>query len=211
MSADTHSPVKLDEGKIRVALGDPDTPGLVLFTIALHWFGPAVMGDPEEGVEQMDPAEMWPSLNHRYGTWVTEEGENRLNAIISGLEEGKFWRDLNTFMAVSTALFDGDLGDLITTGFEDLSATELMWAVLEMGLVWDSDDVPEFSLDIQQFVEETLEIEQDDHNTNTNEIEKTYLLMLDQLREMGVPASMLRAWDEEYAEVMDSLADGQVD
>ena len=205
-----YAPVKLDEGKIRVALGDADTPGLVLFTIALHWFGPAIMGDPEEGVEQMDMAEVWAGLNSRYGTWVTEEGENRLNAIIAGLQDGMFWRDINTFMAVSTALYDGDLGDLITTGFEDLSSTELMWAILEMELAWDSEETPEYSLDIQQFIERVLEEEQDDHYVSATEVEKAYLRMLDQLEELGVPASMIRVWDEEYAEVMDNLADGSV-
>jgi hypothetical protein len=209
--SDLRSKVTLDEGKMRVALGDPDTPGLVLFTIALYVLGDGVMGDPDEGVDQMDPAEMWAALHSRFGTWVTEEGENKLNAIIAGLEEGRFWRDLNTFMAVSTALFDGDLGDLITVGFEELSATELMWAVLEMQLVWDSDDVPEYSRDVQEYVNDILLQEQDDQTENATEVEKAYVAMLDQLMEMGVPTSMLRALDEDYATVMDNLADGQLD
>ena len=210
MSSEQNRPVKLDDGKIRLALGDPDTPGLVLFTIALYWFGPQVLGDPDEGIEQMDSAEMWSELHSRFGTWVTEEGENRLNALITGLQGGRFWTDLDTFMAVSTALFDGDLGDLITTGFEDLGATELMWSVLEMELAWDAEETPEFSLNIQQYVEDILSYEQEDQNANANEVEKVYLGMLDQLNEMGVPVSMIRAWDEEYSEVMENLADGQV-
>lgn len=196
---------------MRVALGDADTPGFVLLTIALHVFGDEVFGDPDEGVDQMDPSEMWAGLNFRFGTWVTEEGENRLNAIITGLQDGKFWRDLNTFMAVSTALFDGDLGDLINVGFEELSATELMWAILEMQLAWDAEETPDYSRDVQEYVDQVLLREQEDQTDNATEVEKAYVAMLDQLVEMGVASSMIRALDEEYAEVMENLADGQLD
>ena len=210
MSEDRPTAVKLDEGKIRVALGDPDTPGLVLFTIAVYVFGDGVMGDPDEGIDQLDPAEMWAGFNSRFGTWVPEEGENKLNAIIAGLEGGKFWRDLNTFMAVSTALFAGDLGDLVDVGFEDLSATEIMWAVLEMALVWDSDETPEYSRDVRQYVDSVLVYEQEDQTSNAAEVERAYVAMLDQLVDLGIPPSMIRALDEEYGEVMEDLADGQL-
>lgn len=209
--SDLRSAVTLDEGKMRVAVGDPDTPGLVLFLIALYVLGDGVMGNPEEGVDQMDPSEMWAELHTRFGTWVTEEGENRLNAITTGLQEGRFWQDLDTFMAVSTALFDGDLGDLIDVGFEELSATEIMWAILEMQLAWDSEEIPEYSRPVQEYVNDVLLREQEDQTENVTEVEKAYVAMLDQMLEMGVPTSMLRALDEDYAEVMDNLADGQLD
>jgi hypothetical protein len=122
-----------------------------------------------------------------------------------------FWQDLNTFMAVSTALFDGDLGDLINVGFEDLSATEIMWAILEMQLAWDSDETPEYSRDVQEYVDQVLLQEQEDQTDNATEIEKAYVAMLDQLVDMGIPTSMIRALDEEYAVVMENLADGQLD
>ena len=211
MAQRSNAPVRLDEGKIRRALGDPDTPGLVLFTIALYEFGPAVMGDEEEGIEQLDPAEMWADLHTKFGTWVTEEGENKLNALITGLTGGLFWTDLDVFQACVISLFDGDLGDLIASGFEDLNATELMWAIVEMQLAWDSDETPEFSYDIQQLVEDVLMQEQEDQSANANAVERAYLEMLEQLRELGVPTSMIRAWDEEYTEVMSNLEDGNVD
>jgi hypothetical protein len=210
MSIDARARIPLNEGAIRKALGDSDTPGLVLFTIALYEFGPSVMGDEDEGVEAMDPAEMWAELHSRYNTWVTEEGENKLNAIVTGLTGGSFWYDVDIFMAVATALFDGDLGDMIDTGFENLSATEIMWAVLEMGLAWDSDEEPQFSLDVRQYVNEVLSYEQEDQDQNAVEIEKVYLLMLDQMRELGIPGSFIRVWDEEYAQVVANLEDGRL-
>lgn len=208
MSDAYRPPVNLDEGKVRKALGDSDTPGLVLFTIALSTFGPRVVGDSDEGVAQMDPTEMWEEFHARYGTWVTEEGENRLNALITGLSGGMFWRDEEVFMSVAVALFDGDMGDIINAGFESLNATEIMWAILEMELAWDGEETPEMSLNVQEFVERNLRDEQEDQVENSKEVEKSYLIMLRQMQEIGVPPAMIRVWDEEYADVMESLEGG---
>jgi len=181
-----------------------------LFTIALWTFGDEVMGNPDEGIDAMDPSEMWAEFNSQYGTWVTEEGENRLNAIIAGLQGGAFWRDLTTFMSVTTALFDGDLGDLVTGGFEDLNATEIMWSVLEMELAWDSDDTPEFSLDVREYIEDALREEQEDQVENSKAVEKNYLFALRQMQNLGVPKAMIREWDEEYAAVTEDLEDANI-
>lgn len=204
------TPVTLDDGKVRAALADPDTSGFVLFVIALREFGDAVLGDEEAGVEMMDPAEMWADLHSRYGSWVTEDGENKLSALITGLQGARFWRDLDVFMAVSTALFDGDLGDMIEVGFEKLSATEVMWAVMEMGLAWDAAEPPEFSLPIQEYVDRILLEEQEDQSANAAAVEGDFLNMMDQLREMGVPPAMLRALDEDYAITMQGMEDGSI-
>lgn len=205
MSTEYTPPLALNEGAVRRALGDPDTPGFVLLTIALHTFGPDLFGDKESGIDALDPAEIWAGLHAKYGTWVPEEGENKLNAIIVGVIGGAFWVDLEVFQAVSTALFDGDLGDIIDVGFEDLSATELMWAMLEMGLVWDSSENPSFSLDVQSYIDKVLAYEQEDQEQNLMQVEQAYMLMLDQLRALGVPLSVLRTLDEEYAQLAASL------
>lgn len=205
------SRIRLDDKVIRTVLGDSDTQGFILFTIVLQEFGDAVMGDADAGVDPMDPAEMWAGLNSRFGTWITEEGENRVNAIITGLQDGRFWQDLETFMAVSTALFDGDLGDMIDVGFEDLSATEVMWAILEMSLVLNTDEAPEFSLNIREYVDQILLREQEDLTESVTQVGKAYALLMDQLIDLGVPSPMLRALDSEYSSVMESLEDGTLD
>jgi len=197
-------PVKLDEGEIRLALGDADTPGLLLFTIVLWTFGPAVFGDAENEVGPMDPSEMWAGLNERYGTWVTEEGENKLNAILAGITGGMFWTDSEVFRAVSTSLYDGDLGDMVSGEFEDLTALEIMWAMLEMELVWDGD-APEFSWRVQAVIDEVLSQEQDDQSVNLEAVDEAYKDMLDQLLQLGVPTSSIRLWDGEYADVVDDI------
>jgi hypothetical protein len=199
-------PIQLNMGKARVALGEPDTPALVLLTIAMWAFGDAVLGDPETGVEPMDPSELWAGLNEIFGTWVSEEGENKLNAMTLALQGDLFYRDVEVFQAVATALFDGDLGDLLTIGFEDLTATEIMWAVLEVELAReDEDGPPEFSSGVMDYIARALALEQEDQEANSVEVKQAYLAMLDQLRDIGVPLSALRLWDEEYAETIEFL------
>jgi hypothetical protein len=199
-------PVKLDEGKVRIALGDEDTAALVLLTIALNAFGDELFGDPEKSLPGMDPAEIWAGLHEMYGTWVTESGENRLNAIMLGLEDGGFWRDRQVFVAVATALFDGDLGDLINGGFEDLTTTEIVWAMLEMELAHDDPDgAPDMSLHVQDYVTEALRKESEEQDNMLVEIAHTFKSMMEQLRGLGIPPSMLRVWDSEYETVMEDL------
>ena len=207
MTQEPHRPpIQLDIGKARVALTDPDTPGLVLLTIAMWAFGDAVLGDPENDVEPMDPSEVWAGLNEIFGSWVSEEGENKLNALMLALQGDLFYRDVEVFQAVCTALFDGDLGDLVTTGFEDLTATEIMWAVLEVELAReDEEGPPEFSSGVQNYIGNALAQEQDNQDENAAEIKLAYRAMLDQMKGIGVPVSAIRLWDAEYAETMEFL------
>lgn len=198
------SPIQLDIGKARVALGDPDTPAFVLLTIAMWAFGDQVLGDPAEGIEPMDPAELWAGLNELFGTWVPEEGENKLNALLLALQGDLFYRDVEVFHSVAQALLDGDLGDLINGQFDDLSAVEIMWAVLEVELARDDEQgPPEFSSGVSELINRTMIIEQEDHDEDTAFVRQEYFRMLDQLREIGVPTSAIRALDEEYAETME--------
>lgn len=197
-------PLNLDVGKARVALGDPDTSAFVLLTIAMWAFGDEVLGDPDGGVEPMDPAELWADLNEIFGTWVTEEGENKLNALILGLQGDLFYRDVEVFSAVAQALFDGDLGDLINGTFDELSSVEIMWAVLEVELArQDEDDPPVFGDGITELINNILVVEQEDHDEDVGTVRAEYYKLLDQLRDIGVPVAAIRMLDEEYAETMD--------
>ena len=197
-------PLQLDVGKARVAIGDPDTYAFTLLTIAMWAFGDAVLGDPEEGIEPMDPAELWAGLNEVFGSWVSEEGENKLNALLLALQGDLFYRDVEVFQSVAQALFDGDLGDLINGQFDDLSAAEIMWAVLEVELARDDEEgPPQFSTGITDLINRIMLIEQEDHDGDTATVRSEYYALLDQLRAIGVPTAAIRMLDEEYAETMD--------
>lgn len=197
---------QLDFGKCRVALGDPDTPGMVLLTIVLWAFRERVFGDPEQGVEPMDPAEMWAEVNELFDTWVTEEGENKLNALMIALTTPGFYNDVETFCAVSNALFDGDLGDMVGGVFEEPSVIEMMWATLEVELARDdTDETPPFSSRVREFLAKKLREEQEDHTEHEAAVNEVFVDMMDQLRGLGVPLSAIRLLHAEYADVAEAL------
>ena len=200
------SPTALDKGKVRLALSDPDTTGFVLLTIAMCAFGDAVLGDPDSGVEAMDPSELWSGLNELYGTWVTEEGENKLNALILALQGDLFYRDVEVFQAVCQALPDGDLGDLLDNIFEDLTASDLMWGILEVELARDDEQgPPDFSDGVAAYITEVLAKEQEQQDENSAHIKDEYHRMLRQLIEIGVPSSAVRLLDQEFVETMEAM------
>lgn len=207
MTTTPHSPpVTLDAGKVSVALGDSDTPGLVLLTIAMCAFGDAVLGDDETGVEPMDPTEMWAGLNEAYGTWITEEGENKLNALTLALQGDLFYRDVDVFQSVCGALYDGDLGDMISGVFEDLTAAEIMWGVMEVELAReDEEGPPEFSDGVAALIRNALALEQDDQTELHVSLKESYIDLLNRLKNIGVPLSALRLFDAEYAETVEAL------
>lgn len=200
-------PHRLDKNKCRPVLADPDTPGFVLLTIALSTFGARVFGDEDAGIEAMDPAEMWAEFNETYGTWVSEEGENKLNALITALSSMDFYKDLTTFMAVSNALYDGDLGDMINGVFEEPSVIEMMWATLEVELARDDNDAaPPLSPQVAEFMAAKMAEEQEDLSAHEEAVNEAFFDMLDTLNEIGVPLSALRLLSEEYAEVKEAVA-----
>jgi hypothetical protein len=203
-------PTHLNEGQIRVALADPDTPGLVLLTIALWTFGDQVFGNREAGVEKMDAAEMWAAFNERYNTWVTEEGENKLNAMITGLQSAAFWEDIEVFQAVCMALFDGDIGDIVNNVFNELSALEIMWAVIEMDMAWDEKTTPDFAPAIRDLIERTIASEASEQKEDMVEIEQTYRMMLKQLRKLDVPVDTIRIWEQDYEDVVEAIENNDI-
>lgn len=199
-------PTTLDAGKCSAALGDPDTSALTLLTIAMWAFGDNVLGDPEANLEPMDPSGLWAGLNEMFGTWVTEEGENKLNALMLALQSDLFYRDVDVFSSVCEALMDGDLGDMVQGNFGELSSVEIMWAVLEVELAHDNEQgPPEFSQGIVDIISRALTIEQESQDENVATVKSYYEDLLHQLRDIGVPISALRLFDAEFAETLEVM------
>ena len=199
---------QLDFGKCRAALGDPDTPGLVLLTIVLWAFRARVFGDPEQDIEPMDPSELWAEVNELFDTWIPEEGENKLNALMLELTTPGFYNDVEIFCAVANALFDGDLGDMVDGVFEEPSVIEMMWATLEVELARDdNDEAPPFSVKVKDFIAKKMREEQEDHSEHAAAVNEVFVDMMDQLRDIGVPLSAIRLLHAEYADVAEALED----
>lgn len=139
----------LNESEMPRLLGDPDTQGIVLLTILMWAFGDAVAGE-----EAMDPAELWAATRERFGVWISEEGENKVNGLITALQSENFYRDPETFIAVCMSLASGDIGDLADGVMEELEAFEAVWGSIEVMLARDDEDVPDFSPSVRDIFEQ---------------------------------------------------------
>lgn len=143
--------MKLNEQVARELLGDPDTQGLVLLTILLDAFGEKVVGE-----EMMEPAELWAEVNDRFGCWIPEEGENKVNALITACVSENFYRDPETFTALCMSLASGDMGDMIDGSMEELEAFEAVWGCVEVMLARQDDEEVEMSGSVQALFDAAL-------------------------------------------------------
>jgi len=143
---------------IRHMLADEETQALVLLTILLYLHGPAVFGD--ENTEAYDPAELWAATYDATGIWLSEEAENKVNAIMMAVTSDDFYVDDITFASIANALYDGDLGDLVNGIFEKPSMVEVLWAASEVELAREEEEGPPiFGPKVRYLIEEIAQEE----------------------------------------------------
>ena len=65
-----------------------------------------------------------------------------------------FFQDAEVFRAICTSLYDGDLGDLVSGGIENLTLPEILWAVYEVGILREDD--PEMSPGVLNVIEQEI-------------------------------------------------------
>lgn len=138
MAIDRHAAAEL--------IRDSSTLGTTLLIILLSTYG--------EQVFTMDPLELWVAVQEDFHATVTEEGENRVNALMMAVSTDAFFDDPETFRAVCTCLYDGDLGDLVAGGMEELTLAEMLWAIHEVKCLRDDD--PEFAPAVVREIEEII-------------------------------------------------------
>lgn len=200
----------LDTSKFGTLMTSPDTSGFVLLLLCLYTLGESFFED-EEG-EPTPIEEVLAEMQEAHGEWMCEEGENRLQALLAGLDGGAFFRDLPVFRAVSVALLDGDLGDMLTDVMsEEPTVEECMWATHELSLALKSvgEEPPEFAPKVEDYINSLMRRESVDYEELQEQMQNEHDFMLTQLVELGVTADRIREIDQDYAdnlEVIDELA-----
>lgn len=128
----------IDVEVARELLIDPDTTGTELLCIVADLFKEADGTNTlfEDG-EPVDPTVIWTALHEHYNVWVSEEGENRLNAVLLALTGDGFYTEPEIFMSVCNALYDGDIGDPLEMVMNDTGIEEVLWAIFEVEMLRD--------------------------------------------------------------------------
>jgi hypothetical protein len=179
-------------------LSDPETTATTLLVIALRAYGEEVFGNEETGIPPMDPVELWIRLEEDFNAKVHENCENKLNALMTALASDAFYENIQVFVAVASALEDGDLGDLVEGQMEPLTVPEMLWAIYEVEL--NRDDEQDFSPAIVDFMDKTMNEEADEiDETDQNPMSywERFLAdkreqMFQELRIVGIEESMIR-------------------
>lgn len=110
-------------------LASDDTFAFTLMTILLAEYDQEVFDE--------NPVVLFNRIEEDFRITLPEEAENRINAAITAMTTDLFYTQFSAFKAITLALNEGDLGDLVDgeDDNEDLNAAELLWAITEVGLL----------------------------------------------------------------------------
>lgn len=151
----------LDKKAVAAALLDAGTFATVLHIICLKTYG--------EDIYEVDPLELYIRLEEDFGVRLCEENENKLQAIILSTATDAFYDDDRVFRAVANTLIEGDPG---FEELEDLTVSEIYWAVYEVEL---NHDEAELSMEIQRLIAKEVDEEADD-TPGISELRPNYVL-----------------------------------
>lgn len=159
----------LNYKEVRVLLQDSDTFAFTLLTICIIAYGDQTF--------KVDPLTLYQYLKEDFNAELTDENENKLNALIACLVTNFFFKDLSTFKSVSQTLTEGDPGlfDIIP---DDPTLIEMLWAIYEVNLAYDDTDKETFSPEILQYIEDQMLENPEDSSLSTDLKKDTYQDML---------------------------------
>lgn len=147
----------IDVNFARELLINPDTTGTELLCIAAELFREPDGSNSlfDEYGEPVDPTVIWTALNEHFDVWVTEEGENKLNAAILALTGDGFYTEPEIFMSVCNALYDGDIGDPLEMAMNDIGLEEVLWGIFEVEMLRDGPG--EFSSAVKAKIRDVMD------------------------------------------------------
>lgn len=146
-----------------------------------------------EEIFEVDPLEIFSRVHEDFNVWISEEGENRIQAILIALSTDEFYHRPEVFKAVCGSLYSGDINDLISVDFEDLTMTEILWAIFEVQLLRGDRDLEtdevidiDFVPQIHRFMARILNNEAGEHTTYSEDVEDMKRKMIQQLMMVGL-------------------------
>lgn len=122
--------LKLNKAAARKLLASDETFAFTLMTILLSTYGQDTFDE--------NPIVLFKRLEEDYSIKLPEESENRINAALTAMTTDLFYTQWAAFKAIVLALNEGDIGSIPDDGDgedEELSATEILWGITEVGLL----------------------------------------------------------------------------
>lgn len=166
-------------------LGDPESCATVLHLILLAAYGDDLYGNPEAGIDPMEPIEYWLRVKEDFRVTVPESNENKINALVLAISTDAFYEDPLAFISICSALHSGDLGDLVDGVMEDLTIPEMLWGIYEVELNRDSsaDFIPSIDKIIEETINEEAEDTEETEDMDPSEVVSYYERFVHEMRD----------------------------
>lgn len=195
----TGRPFPFDFEAARKFLEDPETFATTLHVILASAYGEALY-DPDG--DFTDTLVLWTQVRDDFGTWISEEGENRLNALLLALTGEEFFEHPSAFMSICVSLHSGELGGFAHGIVETPEYPAMLWGIFEVSLNRDlAEDEPvelaHFSPAVRKLIVEEAEAE---GNEDGEDVSASYAdrfvdglkaELLEQLVRLGVQEDVL--------------------
>lgn len=160
---------------VREALEDNETPAIVLMMIASagysHLLWPEHHTSPMDNGAGIEPVELWALIEKDFGVRIDVTIENKINAARSALESDSFYEEPEAFIAITKGMIEGDVDDMISGELEELSAPEIIMAILEVSLMRD-DEEHEMAPPVIAIINEELRKETEDDTDGAHPIQE---------------------------------------
>lgn len=184
---------KLNRDKVVDVLQNPDAFATTLHTIVLKQYGAdLIYGNPEQDIDPLDPLVLFSYLEEDFGINISEEHENKLNAIMLATSTTAFYENPIAFSSICLAITTGDLGDIVNGTFDDPSLPEMIQGIMEVQLNHSEDT--QFSDPVEEYIRNILDDESLDDldDPELDKIEnKVKRELFTELTGIGVPESFL--------------------
>lgn len=188
-------PVKVDIRLVGDLLADPESSATVLHAMLLAFYKDELYGNDEAGIPAMDPVELWIRVREDFRVSVHENNENKINAIMLAMSTDLFYDDPEVFVAICLALFDGDIGDMVSGVMEDITVPEMLWGIYEVEL--NRDDYQAFAPSIVRIIDEAISQEAEDRDTDEADVLPYFERIINEKRQQMLGEMRLLGWPEE--------------
>lgn len=186
--------MKIDRRTVGDLLADPETSATVLHAVLLAFYKEELYGDESSGIPPMDPVELWVRIKEDFHVNAHENNENKINALQMAIATDAFYEDPLAFISICLALYDGDVGDMVTGALEEPTVAEILWGIYEVEL--NRDDNQPFSSAVMEIIDNTIASEAEEQNEDLADIMPAYDKLLEFKRQKMFDEMRLLEWPE---------------
>jgi hypothetical protein len=178
----------LDRDTVFQMLSDDGTFSTCLHIIALKTYGAEIY--------DLDPIELFTRLEEDFGARITQDNENKMNAVLMATATDAFYEHPEAFRGICETFADGDPGlDVM----DELTVAEITWGVYEANLNHGDD---ELSPGVQALIAASMQAEaldqdeegSDDASSNVwAYLDERWQELASQLERLGIPRTDMPA------------------